>query len=512
MKLTALVLVSIAVSLAILLAGCVPASSKIPPEINRSTGGWPMANCAYDNSRATVSSTINLKNVSTLGIAWAADLTGISDWGAMASNPIILNNTVYCQDLKSNTYAIDLNTGKIIWKNDYGLDILGPNGPALGWGKLFIVKGHYEVTALELSTGKELWSTKFSQSSIGIDIQLMAYNGTVLVSTVPGTTEDDFYTGGNMGVIYALDQEAGAIKWKFNTVDSDDVWGNPKVNSGGGCWYPPAVDTVSDISYWGTGNPAPIPGTKEYPSGSSRPGPNLYTEAMLALDSNTGKLLWYQQVKPHDLFDLDFQDSPVLATARIAGKDSQIVIGTGKLGVVYAFDRKTGDIYWKTPVGVHQNDDLQELPAGRTTVVPGPDGGVITPIAAANGRVYVPVVNNPCDYTPEDQIWQEFKSAAGTGELVALDINTGKPVWSTKFDSPDMGAATVVNDLVFTSTLDGTVYALNNATGKIVWSHKFPGNSINRWPAASGDFILFPVGVGPSPRLYAFKVGAAVSQ
>ena len=122
---------------------------------------------------------------------------------------------------------------------------------------------------------------------------------------------------------------------------------------------------------------------------------------MLALDSANGNLLWHQQVKPHDLFDLDFQASPVLTDAQINGKRTEIVIGTGKLGTVFAFDRKSGEIYWQTPVGDHQNDLLTSLPPGTTRVAPGPDGGITTPIAVANGMVYLPVVNAPGDYTPE---------------------------------------------------------------------------------------------------------------
>lgn len=146
------------------LAGCSPSpsTSTIPPEMLNRPDDWPMANCAYDNTRATTASGINSNNISTLGLAWSVDITGISEWGGMASNPLISNGRVYCQDLKSNVYAIDLNSGKTVWKKEYNLDSFGPNGPAIGWGKLFVTKGHYEVAALNLSDGKELWSKKLT--------------------------------------------------------------------------------------------------------------------------------------------------------------------------------------------------------------------------------------------------------------------------------------------------------------------------------------------------------------
>ena len=480
-------------------------SQKIPPEIVRYGDEWPAANRDYSNTRATQDSSIDSQNVQTLNVSWTFKLTGFSEWGAAATNPLILNNMVYLQDLKSNVFAIDLATGKLLWQKDYNLDNFGPNGPAIGWDKLFVPKGHYEVAALSLKDGRELWSTKLSdKSNVGIDIQIIAYNNMVFVATVPGSTNEDFYTGGGHGIVFALQQNTGKTLWKFNTVDSDDIWGNPQVNSGGGSWYPPAIDTETGITYWGTGNPAPVPGTEEFPSGSSRPGPNLCSDSMLALDSSTGKLLWFNQVKPHDLFDLDFQSSPILTTAMINGKQTRIVIGSGKLGKVYAFDRKTGEIYWQTPVGLHQNDELTDLPTGTTTVLPGPEGGVLTPMACADNILYVPVINEAGDFTPTGFIESADESEHGTGELVAIDVSTGHSIWNKSFDSMTIGGATIVNDLVFTSTLDGMIYTLDKKTGAEVWTYQAPGG-INGWPAVSGDFIMFPIGLGPNAQLMCLK-------
>ncbi len=481
------------------------ALGKLPPEMVKYSDKWPSANRDYGNTRTTQDTMIDSHNVNTLRVAWTFALTGFSEWGAAATNPIILDDTVYFQDLKSNVFAIDLTTGKQLWEKEYNLDSFGPNGPAVGWDKLFVTKGHYEVAALNLKNGQELWSTKLSDKSyVGIDIQLIAYNNLVYVSTVPGSTNTDFLTAGGYGVIYALNQNTGDVVWSFDTVDSPSLWGNSSVNSGGGTWYPPAIDIDTGITYWGTGNPGPVPGTKESPSGSSRPGPNLYTDSMLALNSSTGKLLWYKQVKPHDLFDLDFQSSPILTTALINDTPTKIVIGSGKMGEVYAFDRKNGEIYWQTPVGQHQNDDLIELPTGTTTVLPGPDGGVLTPMACDGTALYVPVVNHAGDYTPAEFVESTYNESAGTGEMAVLDTSTGKPLWSKSFGSIVIGGATVVNDLVFTSTLDGKIYALDKRTGDEVWSYQAPGG-INGWPAVSGDFIIFPIGLGPNARLIAFK-------
>jgi outer membrane protein assembly factor BamB len=452
-----------------------PASSSLPPEVTQYLKDWPMANKDYNNTRATTDSAIKSGNVDTLGFAWAFDIPGIAEFGAAPTNPLIAGDTVYLQDMKSNVFALDLKTGKELWRKIYNTDVYGPEGPAIGWGKIFVLKGHYEVAALDITSGTELWVTRLSNTAtVGIDIQLTAYGGMVYASTVPGSSNADFYSGGQAGVIYALDQQTGKINWSWNTVDSADIWGNLKVNSGGGAWYPPAIDTRTGIMYWGIANPSPWPGTQEFPNGSSRPGPNLYTNSMVALDVRTGKLLWYNQVLPHDIFDLDFQVSPILTSASINNNRRDIVIGSGKLGIVYAFDRKTGEIYWKTPVGQHQNDNLKELPPGTTRVLPGVLGGVETPMALADGVLYVPIVNMFGDFKPTGFDGTTFNIGAGKGELTALDVNNGNPLWNVKFDSMNVGGATVVNDLVFTRGNNAIIWAYG-ATDSVQIQHMSRG-------------------------------------
>jgi glucose dehydrogenase len=129
-------------------------------------------------------------------------------------------------------------------------------------------------------------------------------------------------------------------------------------------------------------------------------GPNLYTNSLLALDHATGQLRWFQEVKPHDLWDLDFQAPPIFTTANVGGSAREVVIGSGKLGKVVAFDAATGEILWTTPVGLHQNDDVTGISPGQTpTVSPGALGGVETPIAYADGVVYAPYLEYPSPFT-----------------------------------------------------------------------------------------------------------------
>lgn len=484
----------------------------IPPEVSEHEFEWPLPNKDYANTRADMESQIDIRTIKDLNVAWTFEIPGGSTFGAIATNPIISEGLVYIQDLSSNVFAINLDDGTLIWEQRNDFNVFGPNGVAVGWGKVFSTSSNDTITAYNKHNGEELWSTvlRTQGKSEGITIQPLVYNRMVLVSTVPISGIGGgagFYRGDAAGILYALDEETGEVVWKWSTVDSEDIWGNREVNSGGGAWYPPAIDRESGISFWGTGNPGPWPGTPAFPNGSSRPGPNLYTNSLVAIDHLSGALQWYNQITPHDLFDLDFQISPILTTATMNDAERDIVLGAGKAGKVFAFDRVTGDILWETSVGKHQNDTLQEVPHRTTvTVYPGFFGGVETPMALADGVVYVPIVNSPGTYTPTGFSGGRERPMV-EGELVAIDVNTGIILWGKEYENINIGGATVVNRLVFTATDDGTIYAHNRITGVEVWRHEAP-QGINGWPAVSGDTIIWPVGIGPKPVLLALRLTA----
>jgi outer membrane protein assembly factor BamB len=356
-----------------------------------------------------------------------------------------------------------------------------------------------EVMALDPDTGEERWSVEVAVTPTeGINIQPQVVDDLVLVSTGP-ISLSGIYTGGDRGTLYALDATSGEVVWSFDTVADDDLWGNPEVNSGGGAWYTPAVDPDAGLVYWGISNPAPFPGTPEYPNASSRPGPNLYTDSVVAIDLATGELAWYHQVFEADLFDRDHVHTMVVAT-----EDGPLVVSTGKGGVVVGHDPLAGGELWRTEVGIHRNDDLTELD-GPTEVWPGTFGGVIAPPAHADGVVYVATLNAPSVLEPDQQAY--FGSELGTapGEVVAVRATDGAVLWATEVPGDPTGGATVVGDLVFTATLQGTMLALARDSGEIVWEHEAPGG-VNGWPAVAGDLIVWPVGMAEPPALLAFEL------
>jgi outer membrane protein assembly factor BamB len=504
-------MIVLATILTIALGDCLEGGGgTIPPEVADNASDWPLPNKDYENTRATADSEISSENVLNLTTAWSFPIPGIGAYGAAASNPIIMGDKVYLQDLKCNVFALDLETGESIWSKLYNVsEVVGPNGPAVGWGKVFVAKDLYNVTALDAETGEEIWSTRLSNiNSTGIDIQPVVYNGLVYVSTVPGTG-DVFYAPGGIGIIYALDAETGETVWNFSTVDSPDLWGHPEINSGGGSWYPPAIDVETGITFWGIGNPAPFPGTEEWPSGTSRPGLNLYTDSIVALDHGTGEMVWFRQVLAHDLLDHDFQISPILANLTIGGSQQKVVFGAGKLGKVYAFNRSSGEVLWSTVVGEYdETAQLDVLPNSTTRIYPGVLGGVETPMAYSNGVLYVPVVNLFTDWMAMSWNSSTLDFNNGTGELVALDAATGKILWLKLFDSLTLGGATVINDLVFTAEYDGTIHAFKADSGEEVFVYKAPAG-INGWPAVANDTIVWPAGDGDEPTLVALRLSAA---
>lgn len=477
------------------------AAVQIPPEVSRHAAEWPVPGGDYANTRARPDASITTANVDDLEVAWSAPLPGAGIFGNASTTPVVVDGVVYVQDLQSDVTAVDLDDGTVRWTHEYDQLQVGPNGVAVGYGKVFATKGMDEIAALDLRTGEELWSTEITVTETdGVDIQPLVVDGLVLASTVPVSVAGQF-RGGDRGVLWALDADTGERVWTFDTVP-EDLWGDPATNSGGGAWFPPAVDPERGLVYWGTANPAPFPGTPEAPNGSSRPGPNPYTDSIVALQVRTGELVWHHQVSPHDLFDHDLQHTALVVPS---GGGDPLVVGTGKAGRVVAVDARTGDLVSDTPVGIHRNDGRTEL-TGRTEVLPGLFGGVLTPPAVADGVVFAATVNAPSQHEPgKEDFFGGAPLGSLPGQLVAVDVAEGEVVWDTSVPGDPLGGALVVGDLVFTATVQGEVLAVDRATGEVVRSFRAPGG-VNGWPAATGDTILWPIGQADPPALVAYRV------
>ena len=490
-----------------------------PAATGQPAAGWtaPDANLA---STRYVASAITSANVSKLGVAWTMPLTMNTTHtdGAYAATPVIVNGVVYVQDLDSNVSAVSLATGKVLWTHDYNSANGGPDGVNVTGGVVYAATATSAV-ALDAATGTQLWSrTLAANDHEGIAMAPGYDNGIVYVSTVPANVTT-VYGAGGQGILWALNAKTGAPEWSWN--QDQNLWGDPGVNSGAGLWYTPSFDAQGNI-YLGIANPAPIFGTKSYPLGSSRPGPNLYTDSVVKL-SPAGKLLWYYQLTPHDLYDWDLQNPPVLTTAN----GRPVVIDGGKAGIMIELDAQTGKLLWQLPVGGHdghENDGVLTEHATPTSHDPLPAkyclepslyGGMLTQLAS-NGSTTFAAVNDwalaasPTGFTAS--IASQFQSFDhAVGEVVAVNQDTGTVIWDTPLPSSAFGAATVTNDVVFTTTFEGYLYALDATSGAILF--KTPMSAASNAPVAvDGDYVIAGAGYALSSTqrnmIIAYKLGA----
>lgn len=316
-------------AVALLAGACGSDTSVVDPDAGQAavptaSSPWPSANRDLAGSRSTTDSPIDASTVAGLAPAWTYEVPGASMVGTMATTPVIVDGVVWLADLNSNVYGVDLADGHEVLRIRNEAATFGPNGVAVGEGRLFVAPDDASVAAYDTSTGAELWRNEITERNGGaVNIQPLLVEDQVLVATSSlGRT-------GARGTLFSLDAATGQVQWLFDTIESPDLWGHPELNSGGGAWYPPAVDLPARRVYWGTSNPYPWPGLTGFPNGTSRPGDNRWTDSTLALDLDSGELVWGHQHRAHDLFDLD---AALAAIATVDGR--QVVVASGKFGHV----------------------------------------------------------------------------------------------------------------------------------------------------------------------------------
>ena len=468
-----------------------------PPEDTRFASEWPSPNGDLYNTRVAHSS-ISSANVAQLGVAWTLPLQGIGTNGADVANPVMADGIAYIQDGASNVTAVRYATGEVLWTQQFNSTAYGPNGVTIANGRIYGVTAN-GVFALDAQTGQQVWHvTDFGQPKTEFNIAPQVAGNKVFISS-------SVTVGG--GIIYALDAGTGATVWSFQTVI--DPIGQQLQSTAGGAWDPVLIGPDQSV-YAGIGNPY-----LSQDQAQQTPSRELYTDSLVKLRQATGELQWYYQAFPNDFHDWDLQVSPIYTTA--AGHP--VVLAAGKGGFVFALDPSTGNLLWKTSVGMHNghDDDGQLALDGKLqlttpyTVYPGELGGVETNMAVADGVVYVPVVNVPTTYTSTSVPVGSPDLRQAAGEVVAIDIASGAPLWDRKVPGfIPLGGATVSNDLVFTTALGGTVGALSRKDGSIVWTAQLPAGS-NSTLAIAGDTLLVGAGVGRTssqqPVVVAYQLG-----
>jgi outer membrane protein assembly factor BamB len=505
------------VSVTMLVAACggsspAPTSTAFPGTAAPS-GSWPYPNGDIANTRDAPDSAISAANVSSLREAWAFKLAGtaaagVSGTGSLTAPPVVKQGVVYLQDEDANVYALALATGKLKWEYQVNLPEKsgpGPDGVAVADGTVY---GDTPTTAFALNaaTGKTIWadSNLLNSGQGSFEIQPQVADGRVYLASAYGS-------GPGGGVLMALSAATGRLLWKFSTVLGPARGVQALGVGSGGAWETPLVGSDGSVTF-GIGNPYQSIG-----SAIAQPSRLLYTDSEVNLDAATGKLRWYYQAVPDDFEDHDLQASPISASTG----GVPVIITGGKVGYVYALNARSGALLWKTPVGEHNGHDNDSLLALAHklkiklpyTMLPGSLGGVLSNMAVAGGSVYVATIDLPITASSLNSVIGEKAAGPETGEVESLNLATGKVEWDTKVPSLPLGAATVSNDLVFTTLYNGVLIVLNRGTGAIVYRRQLPTTS-NSPVAVFGNTVLVPAGgpvtsspgSGGNPQLVAYTV------
>ena len=478
------------------------------------------SNGSYEQTRYYPAAQINTGNVAKLKPAFIFQTEVLE---SMETAPIVVDGIMYVTTSYNHVYAVDAATGKEFWhyKHKQGpvtTYCCGPNnrGVAILDGQLFMGTLDAKLVSLDAKTGKVLWATQIADPELGYSETMapVAVGGKVLIGTNGGEY-------GVRGFVKAFDAKTGSLIWTFYSIPDrghEGVWavndatgrnmlrdiaaekkqladkgGDFYKTLGGGVWMAPAVDLETKTVFFVAGNPSP----DLY--GAERPGDNLYTNSMVAIDLEKGTYKWHYQYIAHDVWDLDAVSPVILTTA--AGKDGhmrKVAIHGGKTGHVYVHDRATGELIRHSEAMIPQ-ENMWVLPTkDGKRMLPGANGGVEWSPMAFNPQTrlaYAANLHQPMTYHVEEakypggKLWLggAFKVIAGEkqwGRLAAVNIDTGKMAWKFDTDQPLIGGVlATAGNLVFNGESNGLFRAFDAKTGKKLWEYQC-GAGVNA-PAVS---------------------------
>ena len=458
---------------------------------------WRLHGRTYDNQRFSPLTGINRKTLGKLQLVHVLH-TGVAN--SFEATPLVVDGVLYLVTATNHVQAYDAMNGKQLWawapeKLDFTEACCGPQarGVAVAYGKVYTALFDGHLVALDAKTGKVIWQTDPEKTHpepkhyYTYTQAPQIYDGIVIVGTAGAEYE-------TRGMLEAYDAQTGAKLWEFRTTAAPgepggDTWKNDAWKFGGGSiWNTPAVDVKNDLLVFSTGNPNP-----DY-QGDSRPGDNAYTDSIVAVHAHTGKLAWWYQEVPHDLWDYDASAPVMLFDARDAnGKTVPAAGEAGKVGNVFIVNRLTGKLLYKSEPFVEQSANIFSAPSrAGTTLLPGVNGGSLWQPPAFSPRThyfYVLGSNIPMTFTTIDfkdsapggpwvgrHTGGVMKRADGpqSGTLTAIDVNSGKIAWQYKSPQPIYGGVlATASDLVFAGEMSGDFSAFDARSGEKLWTHHF---------------------------------------
>lgn len=481
---------------------------------NPEPDNWLMIRRTYDGAGYSPLNQITSKNVSKLKPVWGV-LTG--EGRVHEAAPIVNNGVMFVSTPNNQVMAMDVKTGNILWRykrpRPAGANVPHDTsrGVALYGDRVYFAAGEAVVVALDAKTGKPVWETSVADNNSGYYISLapLAAGGKLMV----GTSGGEF---GVRGFVAGLDLDTGKEVWRTYTIPApgepgSETWpkGDQWKTGGGPIWVQGNYDPETNTAYWGTGNGGPW-------MGDQRPGDNLYTSSVIALDVTTGKLKGHFQYHPNDSWDWDEVSPPILVDYKRDGRTIKGLIDVARDGYLWFLERTAeGPIkFIEGKPYVNQNvflsldpktgrpevDPAHKPGTGKTaSFCPGLHGGKNWPPIAYNPQtrmIYIPANNNICGsitgapvtYKPGSNYTGTGRGAPGAppalnpgadhyGEVQAWNVDTGKKVWTHNYPtSPNWGSMmTTAGNLVFTGgTNDRKIHAFDATTGKLLWEAPTP--------------------------------------
>ena len=474
--------------------------------------GWLMYRRDYTNSGYVPFNEINASNVANLKQVW--DFKSGLDVGHEAP-PIVNGDYLFITGPKGKLYAFEATTGKPLWKYEHDLadtglktvccDIVN-RGVALYGNNVYVATLNNDVVALDAKTGKTVWKNKLEKPDVGYAMTLAPL--VVKDKVVVGVSGGEY---GGRGYVTALDAKTGKQTWKRFTVPAPgepggDTWPKGAYKTGGGAaWLTGSYDADTDSLFWGVGNPGPWLATL-------RPGDNLYTDSVIALDPATGKVKWHYQYTPHDTWDYDGTNEQVLTDISYGGKSYKALVSASRNGWFYAIDRTNGKLIYaeKFAKATSVKEFKDGKPVTDDTLRPDIDKEVFTCPSFLGGKNWWPISVSPDThyaYVPTLHTCMTIKGAPGLaykaglpylgesfkvlhdpdnknwGSVQAIDVNTGKQVWTFASELPwNSGMLSTAGGLVFSGSADGYLYAFDAKTGKVLWKS----------PQATSGFLGVP--------------------
>ncbi|HEX4996654.1 MAG TPA: PQQ-dependent dehydrogenase, methanol/ethanol family, partial [Terriglobia bacterium] len=478
---------------------------------------WLTYSGGLDGQRHSPLTQINTENARELKLSWTVQSTSRQKHEV---TPLVVDGVLYTVQSPNDVFALDAATGETIWQYSHrpedgvstpwklsrGLAILGD--------KLFLAALDSKLIALDAKTGKELWKTSVADHRLQFSF-----------TVAPIVVKDKLILGpaggeyGIRGFVAAFNVNTGKEVWRFYTVPGpgepgNETWQGPDgkpndsyLHGGAPIWTTGTYDPGTNLTYWGTGNPGP-----DY-NGDNRMGDNLYSASVIALDADTGKLRWHYQFSPHDEFDWDSTQVPVLADITFRGTPRKVLMLANRNGVFYVLDRATGEfLLGKSFIKTNWYSGFdakgrpirppESLPTAQGTLIyPGNQGGTnwYSPsFSPVTGLFYIPAWENSSGVYRKGQllVYREGQGFMGTGpgrgatneevfsSIIALDPGTGERRWTFRLSAPstESGVLTTQSNVVFAGGRNGQFVALDARDGKLLWETSLGTTSVSAGP------------------------------